>query len=808
MENLLQDLRVSLRGLAARPAFTMAAALTLALGVGSTTTVFSVVFGVLLRPLPFVQSDRLVALWQTALANPVPALEGAASPLNDEDWRRARTLDAVALYATRSVVLNEGEEPAVVPGAVVTPDFFRVLGRPLLLGREFTADEDLPSGPQAAIISEGLWKERFGSRPDVLGRTITIAGQPRPIVGVAPAGLDFPEGARIWLPVRNNDQNCGRGCVYLNGIGRLADGAMLAAAQQEIAAIARQLERDFPDSNTGVTFRAAGLQGAIVGDVQRPLYILLGAIFMVLLVACANVANLLLVRGSGRRAELAVRSTLGASRGRLLRQLLTESLVIAFMGSGLGLLFASWALSAVIGLSPGDLPRLNEVRLGLPSLVFTMGMTAVTTLTFGLVPALQLTRIPLARALRQGGRGETGPAHTLGRSLLLAGEVAFSVMLLIGAGLLVRSVLNIRNVQLGFEPEGVTQFTVSLPSARYESPERAVQFYHELHSELRGMPGLESVAFSVAPPLGPHEIVSSFERTDRPPPEPGQGTNMTMRVIDPQYAELLRIPIVAGRNFTEADRHGAQPVALITQAAADRFWRGENAVGKQIRLGVSFGWPIDDPVTIVGVLGDVRGTGLTTQPQPGVYIPQAQAGNGSTTVLLRARGDDSQLLSQARSRLRRLDPALPLIRPGPLADYVRTRAAAPLFYMTLLAAFAILAVALAAIGIYGVVAYLVAQRTREIGVRIALGARVSNVVNLVLWQGMRPALIGITAGLLGALASARVMSRLLYDVCTRDLVTFAVVPTLVAATVLLACVLPARRAGRTPPAIALRSEQL
>ena len=805
MANFHHDLRVALRTLMARPAFTAAAVLTLGLGIGSTTTVFSVAFGVLIRPLPFPESPRLVHLWQTDRRDPRPPDEGVSSPVNDEDWRRARSLSAVSLYSGTNVVLNEGAEPELMRAATVATDFFRVFGRALALGREFSAAEDRADGPRAVILSHGLWQERFGGDASVLGRTINISARPWQVVGVAPASFDFPAGTRLWIPTRNDDSNCGRDCVFMNGVARLRDGVTLEAAQQELDALARQIEREFPGANANTTFQAMTLQDSLVGPVQRPLYILLGAIILVLLIACANVANLLLVRGSARTAEIAVRATLGASRVRLLTQLLTESALLAALGGGLGLLTANWALDAVLALSPGDLPRLSEVRLDLPALLFTLGLTAVTTLVFGLLPAYQLARVPLAPALRQGGRGNINSRST-GRSLLLVAEVCFSVVLLIGAGLLVRSFLRIQSVDLGFDPNGVGQFVVSLPSARYDSPDRAVQFHHELQTRLRALPGIDEVSLAAAPPLTNNYIVSSFRRLDRPPPEPGSGMAVVLRVADPAFLRVLKMPLLAGRMFQVGDRQGAPGVALISQAAAQKFWRGENPIGKQIRLGINFGYDQPEAVTIIGVTGDIKGLGLTMQPEAEVFVPFAQSGNSSVTVLFRTRGDIESLLTQARAALRRMDPNLAFIRPGRTTDEVERKLAAPRFYMTLLTGFALLAMVLAVIGIYGVVAYMVAQRTREIGVRIALGAQISSVVRLVLWQGLRPALLGVTSGVVIALAAARVLETLLYETAPRDPMTLVGVPVLVLAAVIAACVLPARKASRTPAYIALQAE--
>ena len=808
MESLIHDLRVSLRSLFSRPAFAAAGILTLALGIGATTTVFSIVFGVLIRPLPYPESQQLLTVWQTDARNPSTAQDGGASPLNDDDWRKARTLEAVALYSGANVVINEGNDPQAVRAGMVTRDFFRTFGVSPVLGREFTEEEDRPNGPAVAIISYGLWQEKFGSVPDVIGKTINVFARPRLIVGVAPRNFSFPEEARLWLPVQNNDENCARDCYYLAGVARMKPGIPAEVAQQELKVLAQQVVKAEPQANPNLTFMAATLRDSIVGPVTRPLYILFGAILMVLLIACANVANLMLVRGSGRAGEIAVRAALGASRGRLVRQLLTESVVLALLGTGLGLLLANWALYGVIALSPGNLPRLTEVTLGWPAVFFSLGLTVLTAAVFGLVPAIQISRVTLAKAIRQGGRGDTGPGRGFGRSLLLAGEVGFSVLLLLGAGLLIRSFIEIQSVKLGFEPEGVAQFRLTLPSIRYDSPEKTLQLYEQFRERLKSHREIEAVSFVTAPPLGESEWKTAFRRLDRPEPKPGEGNVMIMRVVDPEYLAVTKIPLVSGRNFVPSDRHGSLPVALVTRAAAEKFWPGEDVIGKQIKTGVSMGYPSPDAMTIIGVVDDVRGSNITTKPEPEVYFAQSQSADDGAFVLIRTRGDVETVLNIARSELRALDSGLPMIRAGAMTDFVNKRMATPRFYMMLLASFAVLAVILAAIGIYGVVAYIVAQRTREIGVRIALGAGVANVIRLVLWQGFKPALLGVALGTAAALNIGDVMNKLLYEVGARDPITFVAVPVVVLLTVIAACVLPARRAGQTSPAIALRSEQL
>ena len=810
MDFLTQDLRVSLRALLARPAFTIAAVITLALGIGATTTVFSIVFGVLMKPLPYPEPDRIVAMGRTRINDPGTIRQTVASPVDYDDWRqRARTLEAVALYSESNISLTGGNEPQLVSGATITSDFFRVFGKPLTLGREFSAEETGPNGPFVAIISYGLWRERYAGDPTIIGKTIDVSGRPRTIVGVAPRDFDFPSQSRIWVAMRNNPDNCGRGCVYLNGVGRLKPGATVVAAKQDLKSVAAQIAKEFPETNTNVTVITASLRDYIVGDVQRPLYILFGAITLVLLIACANVANLLLVRGAGRSGEIAVRATLGASRWRIIRQLLTESLVVAIFGAAIGLLFAGWALDAIRLLSPGNIPRLETVSIGAAGALFALALTFITAMLFGLYPAYLATRASLASALRAGGRGDTGPRNSYGRSLLLAAEVAFSVLLLLGAGLLVRSFIEISKVQLGFNTERLAQVSVNLPAISYDTPEKALAFQQALKERIEAAPGVESVSITASPPLSPNEYVTGFRRLDQPEPEPGKGAFAGIRLLDEDGLRVLGMRLIAGRNFEASDRNGTTPVALITRALAQKYFQNENAIGKQIRAGIGFGYPQPEAITIVGIVDDIRGYSLTSAPEPELYLANAQHVSSSPTVLIRARSDDaSALLNIARAEIRRIDPSLPMVRPGLTDDVVRERMAPARFYMSMLVAFAVLAIVLAAIGIYGVVAYVVTQRTREIGVRIALGAGTHNVVKLVLWQGLQPAIAGLAVGVVGALAAGKVVEALLFEVGKRDPVTFVLVPVLVIGAVALACVLPARRASQTPPAIALRADHV
>ncbi len=799
MDRLTQDLKIAVRTLLRQRTFTWVAVLTLALGVGATTAIFSVVYGILLRPLPYVDSERLVTFGQTARSAPAEPVDGSTAHVNFIDWKRtAKTIETMALYSGgRAVISNQGEAD-VIPIGSVTPDFFAVFKATPILGREFTADENLPSGPRAIVVSYGFWQDRLGGRDDVLSQTVEISGVPWPIVGVAPRGFEFPRGARLWTPVRNNDEQCGRGCVYLNGIGRLAAGASADLAQQEMASIAAVLERDFPDANFNVTVMVQTLHDRTVGNVQLGLFVLLGAVAMVLLIACANVANLVLVRGASRQGEIAVRTALGAGRRGLVSYLLTENLVLAIAGGVLGLVLAAWGVDVLTSLAPSNLPRLDDVRFDAPTFAFSLAVVFATTLLFGLGPSLQLSRTPLSQAL--GQRGAIGATRTRWtRSTLLIGEVGLSVVLLLGAGLLLRSLTALQKTDMGFDASGATVFTVSLPPARYPVPQ-VIATHERLDEQIAALPGVSHVARISGLPLGPSENVLSFTRPDLPPPPPGQSPNALYRVVDPEYFMAMKIPLLAGRVFEPTDRDGAQRAVVVSRRMADVFWPGESAVGRPIQISGQ------DPAIVVGVVANVRSQALATVAQPEMYVPHAQAPVRTITYVVKSSFDSAQVIPAARQVVQQLDARLPLIGPSAMQVLVDDQLAQPRFYLVLLGLFALLAVVLAAVGIYGVVAYVVTQRTREIGVRMALGARQGEVVSLMLWQGLRPAIAGLLIGVAVAMGGGRVIQGLLHEVQPNDPLTFVSVSAVLIAVVLVACAIPARRASAVAPADALRGE--
>ncbi len=793
------DFKVSIRTLLRHPTFSVVAILTLALGVGATTAIFSVVYGILLRPLPYARSDRLVAIGQTAKNAPAEPVNGSSSHLNFLDWKReSKTIPSMALYAGgRAVVGNRGEAD-VVPIGSVTPGFFAVFDAAPVRGRAFTANEDLPGGPRAVVVGYGFWQDRLGGRDDVLSQSVEISGVTWPIVGVAPPGFDFPSGARLWMPVRNDDQQCGRGCVFLNGIGRLADGVSAQAAQQEMTTIAATLERAYPAANFNATVIVQTLHDRTVGSVRFALIVLLAAVGLVLLIACANVANLVLVRGASRQNELSVRTALGAGRRGLVSYLLGENLVLALGGGALGLLFAIWSIDGLKAIAPSNVPRLADVGFDIPTFVFALTVVAATTLLFGLGPSLQLSRLPVAHSL--GQRGAIGPSRTRWtRSALLVAEVGLSVVLLLGAGLLLRSLSALQNTRMGFDPEGLTVFTISLPTVRYPPPQ-VIAVHDQFDDQLRALPGVTAVARISGLPLGPSENVQTVTRGDRPPLPPGQAPNVLFRVVDPEYFDTMRIPLVAGRVFQPADRQGVQGAAIVSRRMADAIWPGEDPVGRPIAV-TGFG-----PAVVVGVVSDVRSQMLASDPQPELYVPHRQTTTRTMTYVVKSALAPAQVLTAAREVVRKIDSRLPLISPGTMNQLVDDQLARPRFYVVLLGLFAVLAVVLAAIGIYGVVAFVVSQRTREIGVRMALGASQRSVVSLMLWQGLKPAIAGMAIGLVIALAAGRVMQSLLYGVRPHDPVTFVIVSGVLLAVVALACAIPAHRASSVPPADALRGE--
>ncbi len=805
-DTLRQDLAFATRSLARRPAFTAIAVFTLALGIGSTTAMFSVVRGILLRPLAYPESDRLVTIWKSS---PEEAASLGGGLLSHPDFRDVRdeiaSVEAIALVNPANVTVTEDGGAEMVAGARATPGLFGVLGTPLLLGRDFTDLENRVGGPAAVIVSADYWRDRFGTLDQALGSTIRIGGTARQVVGVAPGGFSYPEHARLWLPAQNNEEGCGRGCVSRSSVARLATGVTVETARAELETLAARLGAAYPTTNGDALFAIATLHDVTVGDVRPALWLMFGAVGMVLLIACANVANLILVRGRGRITEVAIRTTLGAGRRRILKQLMTESGLIAGLGGVVGVGLAYFGVDFILRIAPENLPRLEEIRLDPATLGFAGLLVVATTAIFGATPAILVSRVDLAKSLRDGGRGDVaGRRAGRARTAILTGEVALSVLLLVGAGLMLRSLIRTTTVDPGYEVGELAAFRLSLPGARYD-PAARVRFMDRLQEGLAAAPEIESAAVFLGPPLSSVSVFGGFTRPDLPPPAAGAGPSANYRAVSPGAIEMLGIPILAGRGFRDTDRHDSEPVVLITQLLADRHFAGEDPVGRQIDLQVSTGFDEEGPRTIVGVIGDFRGAQLRQSPDNETLIPFAQAGAGFPHVLLQSR-NPAMALEAARRVLRALDPELPMMQPGALSELVDDQLAQPRFYLLLLAILATLALVLAAVGMYGVVAYAVSQRTKEIGVRMALGARAGEVVQLVIRQSLRPAIFGVVLGVLGALLMGNVMRGLLYRVAPTDPLTLLAVPVVLLFVVILACAIPARRATRVSPSTALRRE--
>jgi predicted permease len=656
-------------------------------------------------------------------------------------------------------------------------------------------------------VGHGFWQERFGADPELLGRTLRLNGELYEIIGVAPEGFGFPANAQLWVPYYIDVEDCGRGCRLLEVVGRLADGTSVETARSELTALGSRLEAAYPEDNYGRGFGVATLEDEIVGDVRTGLLVLLAAVGIVLLIACANVANLLLARANARAGEIAVRSALGASRLRIVGQLLLEALVLAGLGGALGTLMASFAFDALLWLAPATIPRLDDVAVDGTVLSFALGTSLLTLLLFALAPALRLASVPVAALLSHSGRGRSdGPAHDRSRSALLVAQMALSLTLLSGAGLLLRSLSELRSIELGFDHEGVLTFDLWLPDAPYVSDaDRAARFFTDLEERIVALPGVESVGSIFGSPLSGDGATTSVRYLDRPAPPEGQEEAAVLRVTTPGFHETLEIPLLRGRALEKRDRADAPRVALVSRSLADRYYPNQDPIGKQIQLGMSFGYA-ETPRTIVGVVSDIRSVRLTRAPMPEVYVPQSQMGSVYMTVTVRSTSSTADLLPGIRREVETLDPDVPIRDVEMLETTVERSFGSARFYLTLLTIFAGIAVMLAAVGLYGVVAYLVARRTREIGIRMALGATRGAVVRMVVAQGLRPAAAGVVLGLAGAYLGSRILRSLLYNVEPGDPVTLAGVTALLLVIVVAAIIVPARQAIKIPPAAALRAE--
>ncbi|HKV13031.1 MAG TPA: ABC transporter permease [Thermoanaerobaculia bacterium] len=805
MDSLWKDVRFGLRTLLKSPGTTLAALLALALGIGANTAIFSVVNGVLLKPLPYPDSGELALVWEKNPELGFPRF--TVAPPNFVDWsRQSRSFEHMAAIETTRFNLTGGEQPQAVQGARVSASFFRLLGVEPARGRGFRPEEDRPGAERVAVISHGLWQSRFGSDPAVAGRPIQLDGQGYTVVGIAPEGFQFPSERQIWVPNTADLASEGRGGHYLLVVARLKDGVSAEAAETEMSGIASQLEKAYPDSNTGWGIDVIPLRENMVEDVRPALVILLVFVSFVLLIACANVANLLLARVAAREREIALRTALGAGRTRLIRQMLTETLVLFLAGGALGLLLAWWGTKALIALDPEGLPRTQEIGLDGGVLLFTLLVSLATGLLFGLVPALSAAGRQLAESLKEGGRALAGGVRGRAvRNLLVAGQVALTLVLLVGAGLLIRSFARLQAVDPGFKSEGVLTVSYSLPQASYAEPARQIAFTQQILERVKALPGVQSASTIFPLPLSGNGMVLAIAVEGRPEPPRNEVPSANVRAVTPEYFKTMGIPLLQGRSFTEREDDRAPRVAVINRAMANKIWPGESPLGKRFTF--------DDPgdadvkwMTVVGVVGEVRHSAMNEEAGSEAYWSQLQDPMPDAALVVRTAKDPATLAGPVREQVKALDPNLPIDQIRTLEDLVSASLSQSRFKTVLLALFAGLALVLAAVGVYGVVSYTVAQRTHEIGIRMALGAQRRSVLRLVVGQGMVLVLAGVGAGLAGAWFASRYLEGQVYGVSAKDPVTFLAVPLVLAAVALVANYLPARRATQVDPLVALRRE--
>ena len=815
IENFLYDFRYTLRALGRSPGFAAVMVLTLSLSIGANSAIFSVIRGVLLRPLPYPHEDRVVRFFLSSAEYP-------KFPVNAFDFldfrSRNHSFDSMAIMTRKDVQLSGAGEPQRLSGFEVSAGYFHVLGVSPERGREFERRDELPGNGRVAILSDRLWRTRFHGDPSMVGAKIRLEGRVYTVVGIMPPGMRHPgneyrstpygDTVDVWCPFTFEGDPNRRGSHYTEGIGRLKPGVGSEAAAAEMNAIMAQLAREHPDSDSGWRVLVIPLYREIVGSSERLLLVLLGAVGLVLLIACANAANLLLARATGRRREMAVRLALGATASRLIRQMLTESVVISVLGGAGAAAVAIFGIRALVAMLPPGFPRAVDIRIDIGIFAFTLMVALGAGLLFGLAPALQSSREEMHQSLREGGRGAIGSArHLRLRNWLVVSEVALSSILLIGAGLLLRSFLNLLHTDPGFRPEHVLTASIELPQERYKNGASIVGFIDRLTDALETLPAVQSAGIaSDLPWTGYNDNLGGFTIEGKQPP-PHENFHARYHQATPDYFRALGIPLVRGRFFTDADNLQGPLVLIINQAMAQRYWRGEDVIGKRINFFNDH--PKDkDWTTVVGVVGDVKDKPERSAAEPAFWWPMQQTpfGADGLAITVRARTDPARLAGAVRNTVHQLDPELAVADLRLMEQIAGTSMSAPRFLLFLVALFAALAITLAAIGTYGVISYSVGQRMHEFGMRIALGAKPWDVLSLVLGQGTKLAVAGVLIGVAGALALARLMRTLLYEVSPADPVTFAAVALLALAIAAVACYLPARRATRADPAETLRAE--
>jgi predicted permease len=810
MDTLRQDVRYALRSLAKAPGFTLIVVLTLALGIGANTAIFSVVNGILLRPLPYHQPER-IAIVREIYGD---GQQGSVSGPNYLDWRaRNRSFEVLSAYRTRSLTVLGDGDPEEVRAGLVTSGFFRMLGVPLAAGREFSPDEEEGPG-SVAIIGDGLWRTRFAADPGVIGRTLTLSGRPYTIVGIAPAGFSFPGQSQLWVPAELGvGRATERSSHSIDVLGRLKPGVTLEAASADLARVAGDLAREFPVSNAGRSSVVIPLLSDTIGAIRPALLMLSGAVLFVLFIACANVANLFLARASARQREMALRSALGASRWRLGRQVLVEAAILAGAGGIVGLLFASWGVELLLKLQPRGIPRLQEIAIDGTTLAYTLAVSLLVGIGFGIFPAIALSGHDPADSFRGEGRGSSeGRRRVRFRNALVVVQVSLALMLLVGAALLIVTVRRLGGIEPGFEPDRAMVFQMPISATKYPDQARHAAFIERMVQGLETVSGVTAVGAVYYLPLGSGDVSSDFRVEGTPPPQPGKEPYAGNRMVSGDFFAGMGLRVRRGRALTAEDQAGTTPVAVINETFAQRYLSGVEPLGKR----VTFGDGTEDPVwmEIVGVVADVRSLGLTTEVPPEIYAPFAQVDSATWTVfatiplslVVRSTVAPETLGPAIRAAVREVDPEQVVSQLRPAGELVSGAIARQRFSMLLLVVFGGLALTLAGVGVYGVLAYMVSHRTRELGIRLALGARTSSVRALVLRQGLGIALLGVGIGLAGALALSRLLTTLLFEVSPTDPRVLAAAAATLCGVAGLACLIPAIRATRVDPIDALRSE--